>query len=431
MSSQETQISNATMSGEGKNRNWSLIALIVGVVGLVIAIAGLVTGYLGEDSRAWFSWLIGLAFWMSILIGSLLLIMITYVFDAGWSIIIRRQLEHLIGAFPVMALLFVPFILLAWFSDHPGLVWKWMDPSLMLHNGYTVGHDPLYIWKQAWLNLPWMTIRTVIYFAVFIGISALLRKFSFSLDRDGNPNWVHQARKVSAFGIFAVGLGLTFAAFDWFMSLEYHWFSTMFGVWYFASSIRAAVAFTIILCFFLSTRGYLKGIYKQAHRYDLGCLLLAFTIFWAYISFSQMFLIYQGNIPEETFWYNLRLYLQDGSGYNDWWYIAMSLVFLHFFFPFLVLLFYSTKIHVKRLIFIASWVLVFHIADLYFNILPGEVMTEDGHFILRSFSVTIFDIASLVGIGGIVMWSFMRSAAKQKPIPVNDPRILESVNHHE
>ncbi len=431
MSSETNQISNANMSVEQKNRNWSLIALIIGVVGIGIAAVGLITGYVGEDSRPWFSWLIGLAFWMSILIGSLMLMLISHVFDAGWSIIIRRQLEHLTGAFPLMAILFLPLILLPWLSDSPGFVWKWMDPNLVLHNGHTVGHDPLYIWKSAWLNLPFMTIRWGIYFAVFIGVSGLLRKFSFSLDNDADPKWINRSRKLAAFGLFSVALGLTFAAFDWFMSLEYHWFSTMFGVWYFACSIRAAVAFTIILCFFLSTRGHLKGLYKQAHQYDLGCLLLAFTIFWAYISFSQMFLIYQGNIPEETFWYNLRLYLQDGSGFSSWWYVAMSLIFLHFFVPFLFLLFYSTKVKTKRLIFIASWILFFHIADLYFNILPGEVMTEEGHFVVRGFSVTIFDLAALIGIGGLVIWSFMRSASKRKPIPVNDPRILESIHHHE
>ena len=431
MSSDTNSISNTNMSETKTQKNWSLISLIVGVVGLLIAVVGLTTGLVSDDSRAWFSWLIGIAFWMSILIGSLLLIMITYVFDAGWSIIIRRQLEHMTGAFPWMALFFLPLIVLPWVSSDPGFVWKWMNPDLVLHNGHTVGHDPLYVWKSAWLNLPWMTIRTAIYFAVFIGVSLLLRKYSFSLDKDGNTQWIHRARRTSAIGIFAVALGLTFAAFDWFMSLEYHWFSTMFGVWYFASSIRAAVAFTIILCFFLSTRGYLKGIYNQAHRYDLGTLLLAFTVFWAYISFSQLFLIYQGNIPEETFWYNLRLYLQDGTGYNSWWYIAMALVFLHFFFPFFFLIFYSTKVSVGRLIFISSWILVFHILDLYFNILPAEIMTEDGHWVMRGFSVTIFDLASLIGIGGIVIWSFMRSAAKTKPIPVKDPRILESIHHHE
>ena len=204
----------------------------------------------------------------------------------------------------------------------------------------------------------------------------------------------------------------------------------MFGVWYFASSVRATIAFTIILCYFLSTRGYLKGIYNQAHRYDLGTLLLAFTVFWAYICFSQMFLIYQANIPEETFWYNLRLYTQEG-GNSLWWWIAMSLVFLHFFVPFFFLVFYSTKVSVGRLVFIASWILSFHLLDLYFNILPGEIMTTDGHFIIRSFSVTLFDICSILGIGGIVIWSFLRSSKKVKPIPIKDPRILESIHHHE
>jgi hypothetical protein len=431
MSVQASNLTNTAMSDTSKKKNIPLIALIVGLVGIGIAALGLVSGLIGGDSRPWFSWLIGIAFWMSILIGSLLLIMISYVFDAGWSIIIRRQLEHLIAAFPLLALLFVPFFLVAWFSDNPGLVWKWMDLSAPLHNGKTVGSDPIFLWKSAWLDLGWMTFRTVLYFAIFVGVASLLRRFSFKLDGDGNTNWVHQARKVSAFGIFAVGLSLTFVAFDWFMSLEFHWFSTMYGVWYFSSSIRAAVAFIIILCFVLERHGYLKGIYNRAHRYDLGCLLLSFTIFWAYISFSQMFLIYQANIPEETFWYNLRLYLQDDSGYNSWWYVSMALVFLHFFLPFIVLLFYSTKVHATRLVWVAVWVLVFHVLDLYFNILPGEILTTDAKWIVRSFSVTVFDLASIIGIGGLVMWVFLRSAARTKAIPIRDPRILESLHHHE
>ena len=413
-----------------KSRNWELISLVVGLIFLTVAGIGLIVGLVQGDSRPWYSWLIGEAFWMSILIGSLLLIMIAYAFDAGWSIIIRRQLEHMVSAFPWMALLFLPLILQPWLSSNPGLLWKWMDPHTLLPSGHAVGHDPIYNWKSVWLNLPWMTIRTVIYFGIFTGIAFLLRRSSFGLEKDGDTQWIHRARRTSGFGIFAVGLGLTFAAFDWFMSLEYHWFSTMFGVWYFASSLRAAIAFTIILCFFLSTKGYLKGIYKQAHRYDLGTLLLAFTVFWAYISFSQMFLIYQGNIPEETFWYNMRLYTEDG-GYSSWWFVSMSLVFLHFFVPFLLLLFYSTKVSIPRLIFVSSWILVFHIMDLYYNILPGEILTKDGHFIVRGFSVTFFDISALIGIGGIVIWSFLRSSKKVKPVPIRDPRILESLHHHE
>lgn len=413
-----------------KDKNWSVISLTTGLVFLTVAGAGLITGLVDGDSRPWFSWLIGIAFWMSILIGCLLLIMISYVFDAGWSIIIRRQLEHVVSAFPWMALIFLPLILQPWLSSNPGLLWKWMNPENALPTGHMVGHDPIYMWKSAWLNLSWMTIRTVLYFAVFVGIATLLRRSSFTLEKDGNSQWIHRARRTSAFGIFAVALGLTFAAFDWFMSLEYHWFSTMFGVWYFASSLRAGIAFTIILCFFLSTRGYLKGIYNQAHQYDLGTLLLAFTVFWAYIAFSQMFLIYQGNIPEETFWYNLRLYAEDGS-YSSWWFVSMALVLLHFIVPFLFLLFYSTKVSVPKLIFISSWILVFHILDLYYNILPAEILTKDGHFIVRSFSVTFFDFSALVGMGGIVIWSFLRSSVKVKPVPIRDPRILESLHHHE
>jgi hypothetical protein len=423
-------VRSVSAEGPKTDARWSLWLLGVALAGLSIAGYGLFNAYAGGDYRPAYSWLIGIAFWMSLLIGGLLLILITYVFDAGWSVIIRRQLEHWVGGFKWMALCFLPLLIGAWFAPHPGVLWKWLNPDHLLSSGHTVAHDPIYQWKAIWLNLPWMTFRTVLYFAVFVGVAALVRRCSFRMDETPSEQWVHRGRNTAAWGIFAVALSLTFAAFDWYMSLSYHWFSTMFGVWYFAASMRASVAFLVLLCWFLSTRGYLAGLYQRAHRYDLGTLLLAFTIFWAYISFSQMFLIYQGNIPEETFWYNLRLYAADGSR-SGWWFVAMGLVLCHFFVPFLFLLFYSTKVSVGRLLFIAGWTLFFHLADLYFNLLPGEIMTAEGQFIPRPFSVHFYDLAAWIGMGALLLRSFLQSAKTTRPIPVHDPRILESLHHHE
>lgn len=411
----------------------SRLSLGIGLAGLLVGLAGLIWGASNGDNRPWMAWLLGFAFWMSVLVGMLLFIMISHIFDAGWSVIIRRQLEHMVSAFPWMGLIFAPLILTPWmFPEHAGMIWKWLSPDYILPGGGMVGDDPLYIWKQGWLDRFWMTFRTVLYFGVFIGLAFGLRKHSFALDSDGKERHVRQMRVLSAIGVFAVGLSATFGAFDWFMSLEYHWFSTMFGVWFFAGAMRVAVAFTIVLCFVLSTRGWLAGIYKRAHRYDLGLLLLAFTVFWAYIAFSQMFLIYQANIPEETFWYNLRLYASDGS-YNDWWWVGMSLVVFHFLVPFLFLIFYTTKVSVKALLGVSVAALVFHMVDLYYNILPAKVAdaADPSRYDVTGFGVSVFDLSALIGMGGIVIWSFLRSARKAAPIPLRDPRILESIHHHE
>lgn len=413
-------------------RNWKkTAALFIGMLGLAVAGYGLFIGWKRADPRPVFSWLICFSFWFSISIGMLLLVMIWHVFDAKWPIIIRRQLEHGIGSFKWLALIFVPLIALAlWGGDQSSLLWKWMHPQTPLPGSDTVGTDPLYQAKDAYLNIPFFVIRTGVYLGLFCLIAYFLRKGSFAMDRDGDLKWRHLCRKTSAIGLPLVGIGLTFAAIDWFKSLEYHWFSTMYGVWFFSAAMRAALAFTAILCFYLSVRGPLKGLYQQPHRYELGCLSLTFTIFWAYIAFSQYFLIYNANIPEETFWYNIRE--QGPEGLNDWGWIGFALIAFHFLVPFLFLLWYRNKVNVLPLVFISIWILVFHLIELYWNLLPDKIAAETllGYSI-RPFRITLYDVAALVGIGGVWLGSFFHSATQAAPIPVRDPWIKESLHHHE
>ena len=278
-----------------------------------------------------------------------------------------------------------------------------------------------------------LSIGSVLVFAVFIGIAYLLRKLSFDTDKTGDINNTHLARRLSSAGLFLCAVFATVGAIDWFKSLEYHWFSTMYGVWFFAASMRAALSALIILCIVLAAKGYLKGILKQAHRYDIGCLMLTFTIFWAYISFSQYFLIYNANIPEETFWYNIREKNFTGE-LNSWWWVSMGLIFGHFLAPFLILLWYKTKVVAWRSIAIASWILGFHLLDLYWNIVPGKLADPDSHgagYIVRQFSVSVFDIAAVIGVGGLCVWAFCNSTKKAEPIPVRDPNIVKSLNYVE
>ncbi|WP_269537263.1 hypothetical protein [Cerasicoccus fimbriatus] len=422
-------------STSGGKKDFSTIALIVGVIGIVIALVGLVMDLSHGYGRVGQSWLIGFGFWMAMLIGMLFLTQITYLFDAGWATIVRRQWENAFSAFPFMALLIVPVVALPFFigENSSGAIWKWMDPTYHVPGIHdtTVAHDALYIAKAPYLNTPFFIIRLVAYFLVFCGLGALLRKHSIANDTDGDPKHYVACRKISAIGIFLTAFATTFMAFDLFMSLSYHWFSTMFGVWFFAASMRAGLAGTVLLCNFAAVKGWLQGFYNKNHNYFLGCLCLAFTVFWAYISFSQYFLIYNANIPEETFWFNIRELNLDGSK-STWWWVSMALIFGHFLIPFLALLRYKTKVVRPVLMGVCTWILLFTLLDMYWNILPKQKSADNilGYDV-QQFIPNGWDLAAIVGFGGIVIWATLRSAAKNLPIPIRDPRIKESLNAHQ
>lgn len=414
-----------------QNKSSGMPFLIAGIIGLVIAGIGLVMGISSHEPRFFLSWLLGFSFWFAIIIGMLFMIMIWYLFGAKWPIIIRRQLEHCLAALPYLLVIFL--VLVACALIEPGIIWKWMDGSHALAGGGTVAEDVLYQKKAVYLNSGFFIVRVFAFFGFWILLASILRSCSFKMDVDPQEKYLSRCVKWSAAGVFFTAITLTLAAIDWFKSLEYHWFSTMYGVWYFSAAFRAAIAATIILCFFLA-KNSLKGIYNKAHQYDLSCMLLAFTVFWAYISFCQYFLIYNANIPEETFWYNIRELALDGKTKSSWWYVSLALIFGNFFAPFFALLVWKTKV-TKAVVFVSFWILAFTILDLYFNIMPAKLPVDNEYgYYIRQFIVfdiaTVFDIAAIVGVGGICIFAFLRSAAKQKVIPIHDPRIEGSLHRH-
>ena len=411
------------------------------IIGLSVGLVGLFQGLNTGDKAPFLGWLWGCSFWMSIAIGMLMLIMIFRVFNSRWSPVVRRQQEHALSAFPWLALCFLPLLLVAWFGkDQSGILWSWLNAdsqTIEVSSVITVGDDVLHQKKAGYLNLNFFSFRLLLYFGIFCGLSHWLRKVSFMQDKDGDPNWTHLGTKVSAIGIPAAALALTFGAFDLFMSLEYQWFSTMYGVWFFASGMRAALAITILICLFLVSKGTLKGLFNKAHKYDLACLSLTFTIFWAYVSFSQYFLIYSANIPEETFWYTIREIDPNTGQVSGWFWVSMGLIFGHFFFPFLYLLFYRNKVDSPKLIFIVCWILVFHLLDLYWNIIPGREVVPGAFVGFEARPVWgthfLWGIFSLIGVGCLCAWSVIRSfgSGQAEIIPIRDPRIVDSINHHE
>jgi len=286
-----------------------------------------------------------------------------------------------------------------------------------------VGADPLYVKKSGFLNLNMFTGMTVGFFAIWIGLSALLRKASFSQDADGSTKWTFANRRNAALGIPLTALSLTFAAIYWMKSLEYHWFSTMYGVWFFANCMRAAMAVGVVITYWLYHRGDYKGIFNTNQLHCLTALAYAFVVFWAYVTFSQYFLIWNANVPEETFWYNIR-------EHGDWLWVGMVLLFGHFFVPFLSWLRYRNKAELKPALIISVWVAVIILVDLCYNILPALKDAHDEPLPFLSLNL-LWVLASAIGVGGICAWSYLKSFPTAKLIPIRDPRIVESLTHHE
>ena len=394
-------------------------ALFVGLGGIIVTALGL----LFTDAQVIaMSWLVGVTFWTAIAIGMLLLVLIHHIFDASWSVVFRRQFEHGLSSFKWLALLFVPLLLATWFGPRD-LIWSWMNPDHINHGGHTVGTDVLYLKKSSFLNLNMFTGMTALFFGIWIWLSARLRKASFTQDVDGDVAWTTMNRCTAAFGLPLVALSLSAAAIYWIKSLEYHWFSTMYGVWFFTNCMRGALGVGVIIAIWLYNRGDFKGILNKNHMHSIGMLMLAFTVFWAYISFSQYFLIWNANIPEETFWYNIR-----ESG--DWLWVGMLLLFGHFFLPFFLLLSYRFKVthHIVRRI--AYWILAIILVDICYNVLP--VLTDaHGHPEPFLSMKLLWIVTAVIGVGGICAWSYLKSFPTTKLIPIRDPRISECLTHHE
>jgi hypothetical protein len=397
----------------------------VGIAGIVLTIIGL---FVSSGKAVALSWLIGVSFWTAIAIGMLMLVMIHHILDASWSVVLRRQFEHGLAAFPWLALLFTPLVIVSWTGSHD-TIWKWMNPDYVLLNGHTVGHDPLYIKKSSFLNLEMFTAMTALCFAAWIWLSSRLRKASFSQDADGDLKWTFMNRKTAAFGLAVGAITLSLAAIYWIKSLEYHWFSTMYGVWYFANCVRGALAIGVLMLLALYKRGDLKGILNTNHLHSVGMLIFAFTVFWAYVTFSQYFLIWNANVPEETFWYNLREITRAGEP-SQWKYVGMLILFGHFLFPFLFLLSYKNKITHSRITFIVRWILLMIVVDLIYNVAPAlkDSLGEPLPFISLNL---LWTATSLVGVGGVFFWAYLKSFPKTKLIPIRDPRITECLTHHE
>jgi len=375
--------------------NFGTIALIVGIIGIAFSFVG----WFSDSSQFYFSYLTAFVFWITIALGGLFFVLLHYLVGANWSVVIRRFGESMMMILPFMAILFIPLLF--------GLkeLYVWMNPE-------TVATDHLLHGKAGYLNLNFFIIRLVIYFVVWTALAFLLNRYSLEQNEKPSPDQIKKMRAISAPGMILFALTLTFASFDWLMSLDAHWYSTIFGVYIFSGSFLALVSIVTFKIIRLQSNGVLVDAITKEHFHDLGKLMFAFVIFWGYMAFSQYFLIWYGNIPEETIWFLHRW--QD-----SWKTISLVIVFGHFVIPFFVLFPQTIKKNKIAMSIVSIWILIMHWVDIYWIVMP----TLHHH----GFYFSWIDVASMVGIGGLFMFLFWRNFTSHPLVPVGDPGLKKSM----
>jgi hypothetical protein len=364
-------------------------ALIVGVVFLVVLIAGVFF-----NARQFFqAYLIGWTFWTGIAVGSLALLMLQHLTGGGWGLVIRRSLEAATRTLPLMAVLFIPILIGAHSIYH-----EWTDHA-------ELEKHPVVKFKTPYLNFPFFTVRAAIYFGIWIALAFFLNKWSLAQDRTADNRYTKRMRELSGGGMVALIFTVTFASIDWYMSLEPDWFSTIYGFIFVAAWTLSALAFVIAVMARLAREEPMRRIVAPLHFHDLGKLLLALVMLWAYFAFSQYLIIWSGNLPEEITWYIRRMH-------GGWGALIVTIAILHFAAPFLFLLSRGIKRNPGKLVLIAVLVLVMRAVDLLWMLAPAF---EHRLWILM-------DIAALIGFGGLWLAFFVWQLGKRSLIPINDPQ---------
>lgn len=368
------------------------------IAGGVLLLALLVTAFL--DPKQFFqAYLVGWTFWTGIAVGSLALLMLQHMTGGGWGLVIRRVLEAATRTLPIMAVLFVPVILGAHSIYH-----EWTDHEELAQHAVVQ-------FKTPYLNLPFFIVRAVIYFAVWIALAFFLNRWSLLQDRTADVRYTKNMRVLSGPGMVALIFTVTFASVDWYMSLEPEWFSTIYGFIFVASWSLSALAFVIAMMATLTKEEPLRRAVAPLHFHDLGKLLLALVMLWAYFAFSQYLIIWSGNLPEEIGYYLVRT-----RGF--WGAIVITIGLLHFAAPFLFLLSRELKRNPRRLVLVAVLILVMRMIDLLWMLVPAF---KEHHWIW-------LDVIALLGFGGLWLGLFAWQLGRRSLIPINDPQ-FESVLH--
>ena len=372
------------------------------VAAVLVGIAALATSFaLGwGEKQLFFSYLAGFVYWLTLALGGLFFVLLHSLARSGWSVVVRRLAEHVMGTLPLFALLFLPVA----FGMHDLFHWTHHDP---------VNPDPLLEHKAPYLNQGFFFVRAAIYFVVWTALAAFFWRSSARQDESGEQAITRRLQTYSAPGMVLFGVTLTFAAFDWLMSLEPHWFSTIFGVYVFAGCVVAIFSFLILVTLRLQAGGALESLVTGEHFHDMGKMLFGFVVFWAYIGFSQFMLIWYANIPEETFWFAMRW------DEPTWQAVSIFLAAGHFAIPFLFLISQPVKRNRLAMTVAAVWMLFMHYVDVYWLVMPTL------HH--EAFHLSLLDLTCWLGVGGLFFAAFGWLLQRGALVPVKDPRLPESL----
>jgi hypothetical protein len=373
--------------------------------GLALAVVFLLAlggGFLADRAQFLRSYLLGYLFWVQVGLGSLGLAMLSHLTGGLWGVVPRRLHEAAARTLPAMGLAFVPVVLGA------SSIYTWANPEV-------VAADALLREKAAYLNLRFFTLRSVLYFVAWGLLAYRLSSWSRQQDQDYDQARAARLRAVSALGLVLLFLTATFAAVDWGMSLAPHWFSTIYGVLFIVGAALSALSFTIVLLARLAAEEPFTKVLQPVTVHDLGKLLLAFTMLWGYVNFSQFLIVWSGNVSEETPFYLNRMH-------GGWNVVGIVLIVFHFALPFALLLSRPLKRNARSLAGVAALMLLMQLVDLFWLIGPDLVSHGHGPVPLR---VHWMDAAAVFGLGGLFVVLFTRQLRGAALLPVGDPEVRE------
>ena len=365
-------------------------ALIVGVIALAVSVIGLVQ----NATHFWQSYLFAFIFWGGFALGSLGIFLLHNVVGGNWGVAIRRMIEAGLQTLPLIALFAIP----VFFAMHS--LYSWTHPDVRAHD-FAVGH------KAAYMNIPFFIVRTAIYFAIWFFFGYRILGMANEHDRTGDPALFRKIKGASAPALLIYTLSTTYAFVDWIMSLEPDWYSTVYPWMFTVGEFLLTFSFVIALLILLADRAPFAGFIKTAHYHDLGNLMLAFTMLWAYLSFSQLIIIWSENLPDEIPWYIRRF-----SG--GWGYLAWFISIFHFCVPFFLLLMRFIKRNPNLLRAVAVWMIIIRVLDVFWIVVPA--------FRQRGLEVYWTDFVTLIGLGGVWLAFFFRNLNARPLLVPNDPR---------
>jgi hypothetical protein len=356
-------------------------------------------GFAVDREQFFYSYLTAYVFFLTLCLGALFFTLVQHLSRAGWSVAVRRLAEAAGWAVPVFAVLFLPLL--------PGLgvVFHWAQPG-------AAAHDPVLAQKSGYLNVPFFLVRMALYFVIWTVIARYFYGRSVRQDESRDPmiTVVLQRRAAPAMVLYA--LTFSFMSFDCLMSLTPHWFSTIFGVYVWSGGVLSALAFLTLVSFAIRRESGLSDVLRTDHFQDLGRLLFAFTVFWAYIAYSQFMLIWYGNLPEETVWFLPRIH-------GSWGWASLVLGLGHFAVPFMLLMSRWLKRRPVLVAATAVWVLLMCYFDIFWMVMPNL-----HHDVFR---LSWLDLVCVIAVGGVFLSVFTAKLARAKLVPAGDPRLPESL----